>query len=151
MSKYLHKRGSDDYAFHEGKAEHAEVDTEHLKNVIPILDDLKSYIEDKLCKEVIAIGGGDCLGKDHTVPFGKFENATTAAQKHHTFLTTVHDSYTSISESLDTAIKATKEIIKNYDSVEELNTANAQAVSKAFADSGSKGSSDSTATSGEGY
>lgn len=148
MTKYLRKRGSDDYAFHEGKAEHAEVDTEHLKNVIPILDDLKSYIEDKLCKEVIAIGGGDCLGKDHTVPFGKFENATAAATKHHTFLTTLHDSYASISESLDTAIKATKEIITNYDSVEELNTANAQAVSKAFADSGPKGSS---GTSGEGY
>lgn len=140
-----------EYAFHAGSAEQAEVDTEHLKNVIPILRDLHDYVKNKLQQEILDIGNGECLGRDHTVPFGKFPNASAAATKHHTFMKTMHDSYDSVADNLKVAIKATQDIIDNYETAEERNDANARDIAKSFTDAGSDSSSGSSSRSGQGY
>jgi hypothetical protein len=142
-----------DYSFHPGAAEKAEVDTDHLKNVVPILEDLKKYVQDRLTQEVLDIKGKDCLGADHTVPFGKFQNAVKSAQTHKQYLQSIYNDYTNVAKNLDVAIRATKEIIKNYDDAEELNDANSKNIMKAFTDAGgSNGSPSTTSTAtGSGY
>ncbi len=140
-------KAKDKYAFEPGAAEKAEVDTGHLKNVIPILEDLKHYVENRLTLEVAELCGKNGLGGDPTVAFGKFTNATEAASTHKLYMRTVHGDYTNLAKNLDTAITATRQIVKNYDDAEELNAASAADVAKAFSATGSSSSSSSSSTS----
>lgn len=126
-----------DYTFTPGKAERNEVDTDHLKNVIPILEHLRDYIRNRLTGQIDDLSKSDALGKDPTVAFGKFPSARKAASLHRRYRSSLKHDYENVATSLDTAIGATKEIIHNYDTTEERNHANAAAVSKAFVDAGS--------------
>lgn len=142
-----------DYSFHPGAAEKAEVDTDHLKNVVPILEDLKKYVEDRLTQEILDIKGKGCLGADHSVVFGKFQNAVKSEQTHKQYLKTIYNDYKGVAKNLDVAIRATKDIIKNYDDAEELNDANSKNIMKAFTDAGGSNGSPSTSSTatGSGY
>jgi hypothetical protein len=121
-----------------------EVDIQSVAAAVPWLQGLKDYVQERLIPDTAKM----VVTKDQIdLNFGKFGSASPVGEKHQTYLHTVIDSYRSIAQSLDAAVRATQDIVKNYKDVEHNNALTAKNIDAAFASS-SSGSSGSSTSSG---
>ncbi|MDT5024547.1 MAG: hypothetical protein QOE61_973 [Micromonosporaceae bacterium] len=111
-----------------------EVDIQSVAAAVPWLQGLKDYVQERLIPDTAKM----VVTKDQIdLNFGKFGSASPVGEKHQTYLHTVIDSYRSIAQSLDAAVRATQDIVKNYKDVEHNNALTAKNIDAAFASSSS--------------
>jgi hypothetical protein len=131
-----------------------EVDPDHLDNVATYLNDLATYLRQKLKPKVESIGvamdvtltgagGAATPSSTGGTQFGgptNVKGASALNTKHGTVANAVYGDLKTLADSFDTAATATREMAKKYRNAEQLNEANAQDIMKAFANAAGNGS-----------
>jgi hypothetical protein len=114
-----------------------KVDVDSLESVVPWLQGLRDYIQDRLIPDSAKMALTDDLSKLY---FGDVGSTGSVAATHGRYLQGVVDGYRAVAQSLDAAVTATQDIVKNYRDAEHNNQLTAAAVDKSFASGSPSGS-----------